>query len=79
MQDKTIDLSKTVHQLCSADPAIKEILAEAGFHDILKPGMLETAGRFMTIPKGAKAKGIDLESVKKLFAERGYTVKEDEA
>ena len=29
------------------------ILAEIGFVDILKPGMLNTAGRFMTIPKGA--------------------------
>lgn len=79
MQDKIVDLGKTVHRLCSADPAIKEILAEAGFRDILKPGMLETAGRFMTIPKGAKAKGIYLETVKQIFKERGYTVKEDNA
>jgi len=76
MQDKTVDLSKTVHQLCTADPAIKDILADAGFIDILKPGMLETAGRFMTIPKGAKAKGLDFEAVKQLFKDRGYIVKE---
>ncbi|HHW24839.1 MAG TPA: DUF1858 domain-containing protein [Bacillota bacterium] len=76
MDSKVLDLNKTVYQLCSADPEVKVILAEAGFVDILKPGMLETAGRFMTIPKGAKAKGIDLEVVKKLFAEHGYSIKE---
>jgi len=64
-----------VYQLCAADPEVK-VITEAGFVDILKPGMLETAGRFMTIPKGAKAKGIDLEVVKKLFAEHGYSIKE---
>ncbi|HPZ51913.1 MAG TPA: DUF1858 domain-containing protein, partial [Clostridia bacterium] len=40
-----------------------------------KPGMLQTAGRFMTIPKGAKLKKIDLETIKKKFIDLGYVVK----
>ena len=76
MPEKTLDFAKTVHELCSENPEIAEILQECGFSEITKPGMLHTAGRFMTIPKGAKMKGIDLEAVKKAFAERGYRVAE---
>ena len=74
MAEKVVDFNKTVFELCSADPNIANILAEIGFTDILKPGMLKTAGRFMTIPKGAAMKKIDLEYVKEQFAGRGYDV-----
>ena len=50
--EKTIDLSKSVHDLCVLFPEIKGIMEELGFKDITKPGMLNTAGRFMTLPKG---------------------------
>lgn len=73
--DKVIDLNKTVFELCNDDPAIKDILADLGFTDITKPGMLQTAGRFMTIPKGAKLKKINMEAIKKKFEDLGYTVK----
>lgn len=71
-----IDLNKTVYELCSQNEDIAGILAEIGFKDITKPGMLNTAGRFMTIPKGARAKGFDLEEIKKEFIKRGYEIKE---
>ncbi len=76
MPEKRIDLSKTVFDLCSRDPAVADILAGLGFTDITKPGMLQTAGRFMTIPKGAALKRIDLSLVRQAFAERGYEVLE---
>ncbi len=75
---KTIDLGKTVYELCSLDPAIKEILSELGFQDITKPGMLNTAGRFMTIPKGAAMKKISMENVQQAFKLHGYEIKEKE-
>ncbi|HEX3078785.1 MAG TPA: DUF1858 domain-containing protein [Lachnospiraceae bacterium] len=75
MQDKVIDLDRSVYELCSTNPEIVEILVQAGFQDIIKPGMLNTAGRFMTIPKGATMKRIDMESIKLLFTERGYVIK----
>lgn len=47
--NKKIYLSKTVYELCKEYPEIADILSGLGFHDILKPGMIQTAGRFMTI------------------------------
>lgn len=76
MDEKILDLSKTVHELCANDPDIKDILAEIGFTDITRPGMLATAGRFMTIPKGAALKKIDMGHIMKVFEEKGYAIKE---
>lgn len=70
-----IDFSRTVYELCKEHPDIKNILSELGFSDITKPGMLETAGRFMTIKKGSSAKGIDMEKIKQEFIKRGYEIK----
>ncbi len=77
MADKILDLNLTVYELCTADSGIIPLLEEAGFPDITKPGMLATAGRFMTIPKGATFKKLDLENIKLLFTQHGYTVKEE--
>jgi hypothetical protein len=74
MSEKVLDLDRTVYELCSGDPEIAGILQEVGFADVTKPGMLNTAGRFMTIPKGAQFKRIDLAEVKRVFAEHGYRV-----
>jgi hypothetical protein len=71
-----IDFNKSVHDLCKEYPEVKNILAELGFSDITKPGMLETAGRFMTIKKGSIAKGIDIEKIKQEFLNRGYEIKQ---
>ena len=43
------------------------MLAELGFSDIAKPGMLESVGRFMTIPKGAALKKIPLADVRAYY------------
>lgn len=76
MKSKIIDLGQTVYELCMKDPEIADILAELGFWDITKHGMLGTAGRFMTIPKGARMKDIQIDDIKAAFARRGYQVKE---
>ncbi len=52
MKEKVLDLDRTVYELCADEPEIAGILRKAGFSDITKPGMLQTAGRFMPIPKG---------------------------
>lgn len=74
--DKVINLSKTVYELYKENPEIMEILKELGFHDIVKPGMLNTAGRFMTIPKGAAMKKISMELINKTLSDKGYIVQE---
>lgn len=74
--DKVIDLSKTVYDLCKENPEVVDVMRELGFESITNPAMLNTAGRFMTIPKGAVMKGIDLEKIKGEFVKRGYDIKE---
>ena len=71
---KVIDLNQTVYELCTINPDIKQVLSEIGFTDILKPGMINTAGRFMTIPKGAALKKIDFEMIINTFKKHGFDV-----
>ncbi len=71
---KSVDFTKTVYDLCNQNPEIVDILAEVGFRDIRLPGMLQTAGRFMSIQKGAAAKRIDIETIKTAFINRGYRI-----
>lgn len=71
---KAIDLSKTVYELSKEIPDIVEIMKDLGFENIVSPGMLTTAGRIMTIPKGAAMKGISMERIKEVFSQKGYTV-----
>ncbi len=77
MAHKTINLGKTVHFLCSQDPDLIPILAELGFTEILKPIMLNTVGKVMTLPKGAAMRGIELAKVVETLKEHGYTIQEE--
>ncbi len=72
--EKVVDFTKTVHALCTQDPEIANILAQIGFTDILKPGMLNTAGRFMTVPKGAALKKISMPDIEAAFSRHGYKI-----
>ncbi len=73
---KTIDLTKSVHDICKEYPEVVGILKELGFENIATPGMLNTAGRFMTIPKGAVMKGIEMGRIKEVLAQKGFGIKE---
>lgn len=74
MEKIPIDLNETVYALCTKHPELIEIFHELGFLDITKPGMLISAGRFMTPAKGAALKHIPLDQIAQKLAERGYTV-----
>lgn len=74
---KTIDFSKTLLELATAYPEVTDLMAQLGFTAIKTPGMLQTAGRYMTIPKGAKMKKIPLEKVRAAFEAAGFTVIND--
>ena len=76
MQLKQIDLAQSVYTLSTQYPELIAILEEIGFRDITKPGMMATAGRFMTIPKGAALKKLDLDTIKQQLYEHGFSVKE---
>ena len=72
---REIDLSKTVYELSREYPEIVDIMKELGFESITNEGMLNTAGRFMTIPKGAAMKGISMEKISQAFESKGYSIK----
>jgi N-dimethylarginine dimethylaminohydrolase len=71
---KSLDFTKTVYELCRDHPELPEVLQELGFTDITKPGMLSTAGRFMTLTKGAAMKKISLDTIKETLAGKGYDI-----
>ncbi|WP_291292783.1 DUF1858 domain-containing protein [Enterococcus sp.] len=72
---REVDFSKTLFDLVVEHPEIKEIMSTLGFTAINKPGMLQTAGRYMTIPKGAQMKKIPLEKIVQTFENQGFLVK----
>lgn len=71
---KTLDLTKSVHDLVQEYPEVSQIMFDLGFTDIVKPLALHTAGRVMTIPKGAAVKGIDLQTIVQAFEAQGFEV-----
>lgn len=74
MTNKTIDLQKTVHALCSENPELVHILAGLGFTEIVKPIMLSTVGKVMTLPKGASMRSLDISTITTALEEKGYQV-----
>ncbi|MEK4045717.1 DUF1858 domain-containing protein [Paenibacillus sp. FSL H8-0048] len=69
-----LKLDESVFELVTRHPEIVEIMVELGFRDIAKPGMLQTAGRFMTLSKGMKLKKIELETVRLAFQRHGFEI-----
>lgn len=74
LENKKFDLNRSVYELCKDYPDLPKILYSLGFTDITKPGMLNTAGRFMTLKKGAAMKKISLEKIKDAISQYGYEV-----
>ncbi|MGI5997830.1 MAG: DUF1858 domain-containing protein [Lutispora sp.] len=72
---KQIDITKSVYEICTENPDVIEIMKSLGFESITNPGMLNTAGRFMTISKGAAMKNISMDKIKEEFAKKGYDIK----
>lgn len=72
MEQTTIDLNETVFSLCTKHPELIDLFRELGFADITKPGMLQSAGRFMTPVKGAALKHIAIDEIISALAKHGY-------
>lgn len=74
MEKKIINLNKSVNELCKEYPELPNILHDLGFVDIVKPGMLGTVGRFMTIKKGAEMKKISMNIIIDTLLQNGYEI-----
>ena len=71
---KELDFSKSVYELTQQYPELVEIMRDLGFTEIVKPGMLQSVGRVMTIPKGAKMKKIPMMKVVTKLMLSGFTL-----
>ena len=69
---KIIDFSKTVYELANEHPEFVGIMAELGFSEIQKKVMLNSVGKLMTVPKGAKMKKIPMEKIVEAFQANGF-------
>ena len=71
---KTIDFSRSVYDLVQDYPELTEIMAKLGFTEITKKPVLNSVGKLMTIPKGAKMKNIPMEQIVMALMENGFTL-----
>lgn len=71
---KHFNRNDTIYQITKQHPDIIDILANLGFSEITKPGMLSTVGRVMTLSKGAMMRGIDLEEIYRTLEAAGYEI-----
>lgn len=69
---KKINLKKSVYELCNEYPELIDIMLELGFTEVTKPGILNTMGKVMTIPKGAIMKKIDMVDVVLAIKNNGF-------
>ena len=73
---KEINLDQSLLSLVTTYPELIDILYDIGFTQIKAPGMLQTAGRFMTLRSGCELRKIDLNKLIIILKENGYKIKE---
>lgn len=71
---KEIDLNRSVYDLVTEYPELADIMEELGLGEVKKPAMLRSVGKLMTIPKGAKMKGIPMLDVVSALLRNGFTI-----
>lgn len=72
--EKKLDLSKSVYDLATEYPEVADIMKELGFSEITNKVMLNSVGKIMTIPKGAKMKGVSMVDIVGAFMKAGFTL-----
>ena len=70
--EKKLDLSKSVYDLVKEYPEVADIMKELGFSEITNKVMLNSVGKIMTIPKGAKMKGVSMIDIVGAFMKAGF-------
>ena len=72
--EKKLDLSKSVYDLVTEYPEVVDIMKELGFSEITNKVMLNSVGKIMTIPKGAKMKSVSMIDIVGAFMKAGFTL-----
>ena len=73
---KEINLDQTLLSIVSQYPELIDLLYDLGFTQIKVPGMLQTAGRFMTLRNGCELRKIDVNVLSIELKKNGYEIKE---
>ena len=73
---KPISAKTSLFSLVESYPELKELLHDFGFKDIVKPGMLTTVGRFMTLEKCIKLIKIPFTELQAYLALHGFLLQE---
>jgi len=73
---KKIYITKTVYENFNNDEKGLYIMKTLGFRDIVKPKMLSSVGKVMTLKQGARLQNIDIEVIKRVFKEYNYIVED---
>ena len=71
---KPLDLSRSVYDLIKEYPDLQQIMYDLGFTEINKKAMLHSVGKIMTIPKGAKMKGISMLDLISTLTSKGFKI-----
>lgn len=74
METRKIRLDESIFDLVNKYPEIKEVLFELGFKDIVKPGMIQTVGKFMNLKKGAASKKMNIEEIARKLVAHGFDI-----
>ena len=73
---KTVDFNDSLANILKQYPELLDILYDFGFTQIKAPGMLQTAGKFMTLKMGCELRKIDVSALEDHLINLVYTVNE---
>ena len=71
---KTVDFNDYLANIIQQYPELLDILYDLGFTQIKAPGMLQTAGKFMSLKMGCDLRKIDINALENYLIALGYTV-----
>lgn len=72
-----VSVHTTIFQLVQMDSRVQTVMLELGFSEIIRPAMLQTVGRIMTLKKGCSLRNIDYAHAKAAMTDIGIMIKED--
>lgn len=74
MDNKIIDLKDSFNKIISKNNELIDIFTRLGFSEIIKPIAINTVGRFLTLPREAKNRNLDLKTIIESLFLKGYEV-----
>lgn len=67
-----ININDKIKDLVEEHPSLINILAKLGFSEILKPGKINTVGRFVSLKSGISLRKLDFKDIEEKLKNEGY-------